>query len=225
MKVKRQNLVAETQREVDWRSAGLLVIFALLMCVLALSSVWPGVAKSAAADTIPGTATHAPIIEEGGGPDSGAPGAGPGSTVLPDNSVNGPAGWEVSALRDLAEVRDWPPFVSRESSGRLTVQQGESSTEAALALIRPFDFRPGASAAFMAEQEDARLSGFRVSSDTYHTYPAYWAVQYDIDGAPIEMRLHWLANTWIMGVEVQRTDVRTADVRAISEQLLTLAIQ
>ncbi len=226
MKQIRHTLELSQPRATTERRVGVFFIGALLLVILALSSSWPGVTRSASADTPPGVATQAPVIDEGEGPGSGLPGSEAGPTASPDiNSVNGPAGWEVSALRDLAEVRDWPPFVNREASGRLTVQQGESSTEAALALIRPFDYRPGASAAFVAEQEDARLSGFRVSSDTYYTYPAYWAVLYDIDGAPLEMRFHWLANTWIMGVEVQRTNVRTGDVRAISEQLLTLAIQ
>jgi hypothetical protein len=212
-----------------WRQGkhvlGVLVLLATVFCALTVQFAWPGITPAASADTTPGQATATTITDGGGEPGSGLPGGPlPGATSSPESLV-GPSGWEVSALRDLAEVRDWPPFVNRDPTGRLIVQQGESSTESALALIRPFEYRPGASAAFAAEQEDARLSGFRVSTDVYYSYPAYWAVIYDVDGTPLEMRFHWLANTWIMGVEVQRDGVRTADVRAIAEQLLALSIQ
>ncbi|HUP28125.1 MAG TPA: S-layer homology domain-containing protein [Chloroflexia bacterium] len=145
-------------------------------------------------------------------------------TSAPDGGL-GPAGWEIDALRDLAEVQDWPPIVSRDINGRMTVSQVISSTEWSLAVIRSFDYRPGAVAAFAAEQEDARVSGFQVTTENYFTYPAYWAVLSDGSGRAIEMRFHWLAGTWIMGVDISRPGVRTGDVRTISQQLLALSLQ
>src|SRR5688500_18862977 len=206
------------------RSLILCTVFLLGLIALA-ASLHAMVPQAAAQMALASTTPTASATVEGGSPDgSGLPGSGPEATTSPNN-VNGPAGWEVAALRDLAEVREWPPFVNREINGRLTVQQGPSTSEAALALIRPFDYRPGATAAFLAEQEDARLSGFRISTDTFYSYPAYWAVAYDIDGEPVEMRFHWLAGTWIMGAEVERVGVRTTDVRSIGQQLLALAFQ
>ncbi|MEO6457674.1 MAG: S-layer homology domain-containing protein [Chloroflexia bacterium] len=222
MKQRTDNL-GNRPRYAIARATRVMVLFAaLLLCILGLFTALLGTTQPASAGTVSGAATHTPTAGRNDG--SGLPGSGPEGTVAP-GGLNGPAGWEVDALRDLAEVRDWPPFVNRDANGRLTVQQSEPGIEASLALIRPFDYRSGATAAFMAEQDDARLSGFRISADTFYTYPAYWAVSYDIDGQPLEMRFHWLANTWIMGAEVERTGVRTSDVRSIGQQLLALAIQ
>ena len=221
MKLSRDNS-CNGQKSADTpRIRGVTLSVALLCCFLALLTTPVGRTQEANAGNLSGTATHTPTA---GGDGSGLPGSGPGATAAPVGLI-GPAGWEMDALRDLAEVRDWPPIVIRDANGRLSVQQSAPGIEASLAIIRPFDYRPGATAAFLAEQDDARLSGFRISTDTFYSYPAYWAVAYDIDGQPLEMRFHWLANTWIMGAEVQRSGVRTSDVRSIGQQLLALAIQ
>jgi hypothetical protein len=134
-------------------------------------------------------------------------------------------GWELEALRDLAEILEWPPVVTQDGNGKLSVQRVISSTSWSSAMIRPFGSPAGAAGAFSAEQEDARLSNYYVIPDTFNSYPAYWSWQHDASGQVIKLRFHWLASQWIMGVESSGTGLRTTALRARAEQLLALALQ
>jgi hypothetical protein len=135
------------------------------------------------------------------------------------------AGWESSVLKELAEQLDWPTEVTRDVTGRLTVQHVITGTEWSKAAIRPFDFRAAAQAAFAAEQEDARLAGYSISLDTFHAYPAYWASLVDGRGQVVERRLHWQADAWILGVDIRSLAPRASDAQAIGGQMLLLALQ
>jgi len=144
-------------------------------------------------------------------------------TPLPEQNFEG---WERPALRDLAQVLAWPTEVSFDNAGRLRVQNYTSTHEWALAHIRGFDYSAGAGAAFRAEQEDARLAGFETNEETFYSYQAYMAVNVDASGQIVEKRFRWLADTWILGVDV-RDDSPTAaslDPRLASEELLSLAV-
>jgi hypothetical protein len=147
----------------------------------------------------------------------------PGLTPHPEHFFSG---WERVALRDLADVLSWPTAVALDNAGRLRVQNVISETEWAAANIRAFDFPAGAAAAFAAEQEDSRLMGYRVSEDSFYSYPAYLAVLTNRTGEVIERRYHWLAGTWILGVDVH-VDVpgsRTPDIYTLAEQYLSIAV-
>jgi len=135
------------------------------------------------------------------------------------------AGWEQAALGDLAELLSWPPTVSRDSSGRLIVQRVITGTEWSKATIRPFGFRAAAEAAFGAEQEDARLAGYTVVLDSFHSYQAYWATLADISGNVIERRLHWQADAWILGVDIRSLSPRESEIESIGASLLSLSQQ
>lgn|GEM_PF-3389140 len=158
-----------------------------------------------------------------GAPGDGKVGLAP--TVEAGYAPVGPMGWELEALRDLAEILEWPPVVTQDGTGKLSVQRVISSTSWSSAMIRPFGSPAGAAGAFAAEQEDARLSNYYVIPDTFNSFPAYWSWQNDASGQLIRLRFHWLAGQWIMGVESSGTGLRTAPLRARAEQLLTLALQ
>jgi len=145
--------------------------------------------------------------------------------LSPTPLVSEEAGWEQAALTDLAEILNWPPTVTRDSTGRLIVQRVITGTEWLKAMIRPFAFRAAAEAAFIAEQEDARLAGYTITLDRFHSYPAYWATMTDGTGLIIERRLHWQADAWILGVDMRSLSPRIEDVQSIGQQLLALSIQ
>ena len=135
------------------------------------------------------------------------------------------AGWEPAALTDLAELLNWPPTVTRDSTGRLTVQRVVTGTEWLKATIRPFDFRAASEAAFIAEQEDSRLAGYTVTLDSFEGYSAYWATVTDGRGQIIERRLRWQADAWILGVDIRSLSPLVEDARSIGRQLLALGHQ
>ena len=134
-------------------------------------------------------------------------------------------GWEEQALRALAESLGWPTAVSRDSAGRLSVSSVVSGVDWSSVSIRPFEFPAGAIAAFDAEQEDARLAGYEVVQETFYSYPAYMAVLYDSNGREAERRLHWLADSRVMGVDSHGTPARSLDQSAVGQQLIALAVR
>jgi hypothetical protein len=140
-------------------------------------------------------------------------------------SEAGLVGWERDALRDLAEVLNWPNTVTYDSSGRLRVQASSAATDWSVAHVRAFDFNAGAEAAFMAEQEDTRLAGFRLHSETFYAYRAYSSTLSDREGVVVERRFRWLANTWILGVDIHRggSNPQVPDPAVIAANFLTLA--
>jgi YD repeat-containing protein len=138
-------------------------------------------------------------------------------------------GWERQALRDLADINAWPTQVTYDTAGRLKAQnaQGDSAWSAR-AHIRAFDFGAGASAAFNAEQEDARLSGFALTNQVFYGYRAYRGVITDRTGAVREQRFRWLARTWIFGIDIRASagsGQPLPDPVLLSEQLLSLAVR
>jgi hypothetical protein len=145
--------------------------------------------------------------------------------LSPTPLVSEEAGWEQAALTDLAELLNWPPTVTRDSTGRLIVQRVVTGTEWLKATIRPLGFRAAAEAAFIAEQEDARLAGYTINLDRFHSYPAYWATMTSGAGLIIERRLHWQADSWILGVDIRSLSPRIEDVQSLGQQLLALSIQ
>ncbi len=136
-------------------------------------------------------------------------------------------GWESPALHDLADLLGWSPVVQIGDDGRLSVQQVITASEWSQAVIRPFDYSAGAEAAFAAEQEDARVAGLDINSEAFGTYPAYWAVLTDQEGIPVERRFHWLAGSWVLGVDVHGTSAeqQAIDPQAIAQQLVAFAVQ
>lgn len=184
----------------------------LLLLVVLLSGVWLYVSSGSAAAWDDGieletvTAVTTPEI------------------ILETPSASEGAGWEAPVLRDLADALEWPPEVTRDSTGRFAVQRVITGTEWLKATIRPFDFRAAAQAAFAAEQEDARLAGYTISLDTFHLYPAYWAALVDGRGLVIERRLHWQADAWILGVDIRSLSPRASDAQSIGGQMLAIAV-
>ncbi len=133
--------------------------------------------------------------------------------------------WEPSALRDLANILNWPVDVTRDSAGRLIIQHVVTGVEWSRANIRSLGFRAAAVAAFTAEQDDARLAGYSISLATFEGYPAYWATISDGRGEVVERRLHWQADAWVLGVDIRMLAPEEANVRTVGERLLTLALQ
>jgi hypothetical protein len=205
-----------------------LLAFSLLFALLVALTMWSGsgvahAAKESGQTVAPLTATRTPTPSDGDSqPDQET------STATPTRSpvvASTPVRWERQALRDLAEVLEWPPVVSQDASGRLMVQRVVSSSERSAAIIRPFEFHAGAEAAFLASQEDTRISGYTVAVETFFSYPAYYASLSDGQGQLYERRFYWLADNWIMGVELKGTSSSSLDPRAIGQQLLVLAVQ
>ncbi len=134
-------------------------------------------------------------------------------------------GWAAASLRDLAEVLGWPPVVASDGSDRLYIQRLTSEDQWSLAMVRQFDSRAGAEAAFTAEQQDAKLAGYAVTPGLFYSYPAYTATITDANGRLIEQRFHWLADSVIMGVDVHESSDGAPDPNAVATQLLALAVQ
>jgi hypothetical protein len=132
--------------------------------------------------------------------------------------------WEVNALRDFAETVGWPPVVLVEANDRLSVRK-EAPGRWWSASIRSFSFRAGAEAAFSAEQEDARLSGYQLTQDTFYTFPAYGAYRAEQNSTLAERRYRWLVKSWVLGIDVRDTGVSYADVLALARQLMAQAAQ
>lgn len=133
-------------------------------------------------------------------------------------------GWEVRALGDLARAIGWPQVVKSDTTGRLSVQQAESLDTWSVAFVKPFQYEAGAAAAFDGEQQDARLSGYTLTSSSFYSYNAYTAILYDGSGRVMDLRFHWLAQSWIMGVDLHGTNDRPPDPSLVAEQLLAAAI-
>ncbi|HEX8217709.1 MAG TPA: S-layer homology domain-containing protein [Chloroflexia bacterium] len=148
----------------------------------------------------------------------------PTSTASPQPTAGGD-GWQVNSLRDFAETVGWPPVVLLEANDRLSVRANTSADDWASASIRSFSFRAGSSAAFAAEQEDARLSGYQLSRDTFYTFPAYAGYKTGANGVVVERRYRWLVQSWVLGIDVRRPGVSSADVQALATQLLAVATQ
>lgn len=167
----------------------------------------PGGASALEDEVIPGSITPLPVM------------------LSPTPLVSEEVGWEQAALTDLAELLNWPPTVTRDSTGRLIVQHVVTGTEWLKAMIRPLGFTAAAEAAFIAEQEDARLAGYSITLDRFHSYPAYWATMTGGMGLIVERRLHWQADAWILGVDIRALAPSVADVQSIGQQLHALSIQ
>jgi hypothetical protein len=203
-----------------------LLAVLILPAALLVLALWSGAgvahAEKESGQTVAAlTATRTPTPSDGGSqPDQ--------ATFTPTPSpvvASTPVRWERQALRDLAEVLEWPPVVSQDASGRLMVQRIVSSSERSAVIIRPFEFHAGAEAAFLASQEDTRISGYSVAEETFFSYPAYYASLTDGQGQLYEQRFYWLAGNWIMGVELKSAGGSSLDPRAIGQQLLVLAVQ
>jgi hypothetical protein len=109
-----------------------------------------------------------------------------------------------------------------EANDRLSVRKS-SNDEESVASIRRFGFRASAEAAFAAEQEDARLSGGRLAQDTFYAFPAYAFYTTNDNGQVVARRYRWLAQSWIMGIEVRRTGVSHEEMVALARRLLVVA--
>jgi hypothetical protein len=133
--------------------------------------------------------------------------------------------WETDALAELADSLGWPTVVTQDDSGRLSISLVLSSTDHAEVSIRPFDFSAGAQAAFQAEQQDALVAGFVVTPGQFNSYSSYTATSNGLQ--PNERRLHWVAEQWIMGVDISgESDVMQGlDQQAIGDRLLGIAIE
>lgn len=142
-------------------------------------------------------------------------------------SEQGLAGWERDTLRDLAHVLGWSNAIIYDSSGRLKVQTVSSENDWAVAHVRAFDYDAGARAAFSAEYEDTRLAGYRVAGENFYSYRSYSASLTNSAGVVVERRIRWLANTWILGVDVHRSvDTQAwADPREVADIFLSLAVR
>lgn len=199
-----RNTISVPPRVVARLAISILLFACALLAGLAhqQGSVW-------AADEVtpPGIVTETPVLPE----------------ATPDDSGPDSVTWEPEALHDLAETLDWPRTITRDNAGRLTIQRVITGTEWSRASIRPFGFAAASEAAFSAEQEDARLAGYTISLDSFHSYPAYWASTTDGQGQVVERRLHWQAGAWVLGVDIRALSPRADTVRAIADQLLSLA--
>ncbi|MDQ5822720.1 MAG: S-layer homology domain-containing protein [Chloroflexota bacterium] len=130
---------------------------------------------------------------------------------------------EVTTLRDFAETVGWPPVVMVDPNDRLSVSKTSPAGEGWSASIRAFAFRAAAEAAFSSEQEDARLAGYQLSQNTFHTFPAYTAHLTGQNGTIVERRYRWLVDSWVLGIEVRQSNASEAAVQALARQLLVLA--
>lgn len=206
------------------RQPGALTGVLAVLLLLALSTLW---LASGAGNAHADYGSSEPILSltPEGAPSGGEEDAAPTSAAPQGTAALGPAGWEIDALRDLAEILGWPPAVLRDPNGKLSVQRVISGTVVASAMIKPFGSPAGAAGAFAAEQEDARLSNYYVVPDGIHSYQAYWAWQTDSNAQVSRIRFHWLAGSWIMGVESSGPSARTSELRSRAEQLLNLALQ
>lgn len=148
----------------------------------------------------------------------------PTSTATPQPTARGD-GWQVNSLRDFAETVGWPPVVLVEANDRLSVRTSASPDDWGSASIRSFSFPAGSAAAFAAEQEDARLSGYQLSRDTFYTFPAYAGSKTGANGVVVERRYRWLVQSWVLGIDVRRAGVSQADVLDLAQQLLAVATQ
>jgi hypothetical protein len=141
-------------------------------------------------------------------------------------AVSSNTGWESQSLLELADRYGWPASVTVDGTGMYLVQLVLSERDWAQASVRPFSYGPSAEAAFAAEQEDARLSGFEVERTTFYTYPAYSATFSAPDGSVIERRLRWHADKWILGVSLHGIGgpIVALSTEAIGRDLLELAV-
>jgi hypothetical protein len=198
----------------------LLILGATVLCLAG-----PGRAQAARLASDP-AASSTPVSGQVGGsklvygPSGSTPTATQGVGQGPDG-----AGWENQALRDLAEMLDWPLDVRVDANGRRSVQHSVDLSHWSQAVIRSFDFPAGAQAAFQAEQEDAIIAGYQVTTETFYSYPAYWATMLDGSGQVIERRFHWLAQSWVMGVDIHENGPQASEPRQTATQLLILAVQ
>lgn len=133
--------------------------------------------------------------------------------------------WQEHALRDFAETVGWPPIVRVETGDRVSVRNGVSGTDWQLASIRSFEFRAAAEAGFTAEKEDARLSGYALTLEPFYGMPAYMAVLRDSEGQPVERRFRWQVQSWVLGIDAHGPGMANVDLRALSRNLLAVAIQ
>lgn len=133
--------------------------------------------------------------------------------------------WEAVTLRDFAETVGWPPAIVVEAGNRLSVRKGSTTDQWVSASIRPFNFRAGATAAFAAEQEDARLAGYQLTQETFYGFPAYRATQVEQSASVPERRFRWIVNSWILGIDVRNSGVSRSEIEANAKQLLALAAQ
>lgn len=147
----------------------------------------------------------------------------PTATSVPAQEVR----WEEQTLLELADRLGWPAVVTVDNSGRYLIRIGLDEQNWAQASIRPFSYITSAEAAFDAEQEDARLSGYLVQPVSFNTYPAYSATFADQNGVIVERRLRWRSETWIFGVSLRGTGAAIAalDPNDIGDELLALAIE
>ena len=138
-----------------------------------------------------------------------------------------PLPWEHTVLQALADAHSWPTGVFEGPGGKLSVQLETTGEELYQASIRPFETEAGAGAAFLAEMEDLRMAGLRVSPTEFFTYPAYVATLTGEDGDLIERRFAWHADEWTMSIIVRGTSdaARAFDPQETGHHLLYLSVQ
>jgi hypothetical protein len=148
-----------------------------------------------------------------------------GPTPLPTPEVVSPENGEAAALHALATARGWAATVWRDYSGRLYIEQTITQTQRIRVMIRPFSFEAGALAAFLAEQEDARIGGYTVSPAGHRGFPAFRAVLNDERGERAENRLHWLSQRWILGVDTWGASFTESFIASVGDQFSELAAE
>lgn len=148
------------------------------------------------------------------------------ATETPEVEPTATVRWEEQTLLELADHLGWPASVSVDESGMSSVKLVLSDFEWAQASIRPFTYGSSAEAAFDAEQEDARLSGYVVVPQTFYTFPAYVATLTDPVGTVVEKRMRWRSDNRIFGVVLHgsSTGITSLSADTIGHELLLIAV-
>lgn len=204
----------------DFKPVIALACLALLSISLLASA---GVARAGRGIGTQGAA-GATVVETGETPElpTMSPTASATETFAPTLTAH----WEEQSLLELADQLGWPASIIVDGTGMYLVQVVLSDSDWAQASIRPFSYGASAEAAFAAEQEDAGLSGFDLHSDTFYSYPAYWATLRGPDHSVLEQRLRWRVDNWIFGVSLHGTSsgISALDTESIGQALLVLAV-
>ncbi|MEO8284863.1 MAG: S-layer homology domain-containing protein [Chloroflexota bacterium] len=189
-----------------------------ILCALALVWLVPGYAhasQSGVKDTALLDAT----------PQALTPVATSTATVTPVHEQSGEV-WERAALGALAETLGWPSGVSEDNEGKLSIVLELPNGSLARAFVRPFDYVAAAQAALDADREDSQIAGLQIEATDFYSYSAYLGTL-PAGSGPAQRVLHWVADRWVMGVDLVGTGdvVDSLDVREIGTRLLSSAVQ
>lgn len=211
-----------------WACASMLLLLTLLLRPQAVLAVSAADGTPTAQVVSPTSTIPEAEDAQGGNPGSLAgvppPTVGTPETAVPTSTSAYPD-WRENTLRAFAQTAGWPSTIRVELGGRVSVRSSLSETDWQMAGIRSFEFPAAAQAAFTAEQEDARLSGYAVTLEPFYGLPAYMAVLRDAAGQPVERRFRWQIQSAILGVDAHGPANVTADLRALGRQLLMAALQ